>query len=66
VLVALSPLLASNAAFFIVFGIFVIALLVLVVVTSVWVIRRDKAGRAAWLERQSSDQDEQQAGPSDG
>ena len=48
----LQPALASDAAFFAIFGVFVAAMLVLVVVVLVWAIRRDKAGRAAWLQRQ--------------
>jgi hypothetical protein len=42
---------ASNVAFFVLFGIFVIAMVVLTFITLRWVIRRDKAGRQAWLER---------------
>ncbi len=51
--VALVPLAsASNAAFYTIFGIFVAAMLVLVVIILVWAIRHDVAGRAAWRERQ--------------
>ncbi len=44
-------LLAVNAAFAIVFGVFVAALLVLVVITITWAVRRDRPGRAAWRQR---------------
>ena len=43
---------ASNAAFYTIFGIFVAAMLVLIVIILVWAIRHDIAGRAAWRERQ--------------
>jgi hypothetical protein len=49
----LRPLLAANdVAFAVLFGIFVVALLTLVVIVAIWVIRRDRQGRAAWLQRQ--------------
>jgi hypothetical protein len=48
------PLLASDATFFVLFGIFVVALVVLIVLTLAWTFRRDRAGRAAWRERQLS------------
>jgi hypothetical protein len=44
-------MLASNVPFDILFGIFVLALLVLVVIVLTWAIRRDRAGRAAWVQR---------------
>jgi hypothetical protein len=51
--VALVPLAsASNAALYTIFGIFVAAMLVLIVIILVWAIRHDIAGRAAWRERQ--------------
>jgi hypothetical protein len=49
--VALTPTLATNAAFFVVFAVFVVALLVLAVVATTWAIRHDQAGRKAWLQR---------------
>ncbi len=49
--VALTPTLATNAAFAVVFAVFVVALLVLVVVAATWAVRHDKAGRQAWLQR---------------
>lgn len=45
-------LVAAGAAFDAVFGVFVAALVVLAVVTMRWAVRRDRAGRASWLERQ--------------
>jgi hypothetical protein len=47
-----APLMAVNAGFVVLFAIFVVALLVLIVVTLTWAIRRDRAGRAAWRQRQ--------------
>jgi hypothetical protein len=46
---------SSDTAFFTLFGIFVVATLVLSVITLRWAIRRDKAGRAAWRARQQGD-----------
>ena len=43
---------AGNTAFFVIFGLFVVAMLVLVVVVVLWAVRHDMAGRAAWRERQ--------------
>jgi hypothetical protein len=48
-----APLLASNVAFGVIFGIFVVALVVLIVITLTCAIRRDKAGRVAWRQRQA-------------
>jgi hypothetical protein len=48
----LLPLLGSDAAFGVIFGIFVLALLALVVIVLRWAFRHDKAGRAAWRQRQ--------------
>jgi uncharacterized membrane protein len=48
-----APLLASNVAFAVIFGIFVVALVVLIVITLTWAIRRDRVGRAAWRQRQA-------------
>jgi hypothetical protein len=49
----LRPLLAaSNTAFFVLFGIFVVGMLVLIFLTLRWTIRRDRAGREAWRQRQ--------------
>jgi hypothetical protein len=46
------PLLASDVAFAVLFGIFIVALLVLIVIVLTWSVRRDKQGRAAWRQRQ--------------
>ena len=42
----------ADAAFFVVFGLFVAAFVVLAVVTLRWAVRRDRGGRDEWLERQ--------------
>ena len=52
------PASASNAAFYTIFGIFVAAMLVLIVIILVWAIRHDIAGRAAWRERQEQAADQ--------
>ena len=41
-----------NAAFIVVFSIFVVAFVGLLVYVAVWAIRRDAAGRRRWAERQ--------------
>lgn len=41
----------SNAAFAVVFGIFVVALLILAVVVVTWAIRRDRNGLREWRRR---------------
>jgi hypothetical protein len=46
------PAPATNAAFFVVFGVFVVAMVVLVVIIIVWAVRHDVVGRRAWLNRQ--------------
>jgi Flp pilus assembly protein protease CpaA len=51
---------ASNAAFFTLFAIFVAGMLVLIFLTLRFVIRRDRAGRKAWLERQVERQSQAQ------
>jgi membrane protein implicated in regulation of membrane protease activity len=56
---SLALLLASNVAFSITFGIFVIALAALIVIVLRWAIRRDRTGRVAWRQRQQ----EKMAGP---
>jgi hypothetical protein len=54
--VAFALLLASagNTAFFVIFGIFVVAMLALVVITIMWAVRHDMAGRKAWRTRQEA------------
>jgi len=43
------PLLATDAAFAVVFGIFIVAMLTMIVIVLRWAIR---SGRAAWRQRQ--------------
>ena len=50
-LVLLAPAAASNVAFFVIFGVFVAAMLVLIGIIIVWAVRHDMAGRRAWMER---------------
>jgi hypothetical protein len=50
-LVLLAPAAASNVAFFVIFGVFVAAMLVLIGIIIVWAVRHDMAGRRAWTER---------------
>jgi hypothetical protein len=45
---------AGNTAFFVIFGIFVVALLALVVIVIMWAVRHDMAGRKAWRARQQA------------
>lgn len=45
---------AGNAAFYVVFGIFVVAMVVLAVIVIMWAVRHDMAGRRAWRERQAA------------
>lgn len=42
---------AASAAFYAVFSVFVVAFVVLTVITLSWAVRRDRAGRQAWIER---------------
>lgn len=46
---------ASNVAFDVAFGIFLVALAVLFVVVLTWAIRRDRQGRAAFWQRRVQD-----------
>jgi hypothetical protein len=48
---ALSAWVASDAAFGVVFGVFVAALAVLAFVAIRWGVRRDRPGREAWRRR---------------
>jgi hypothetical protein len=52
---------AGNTAFFVIFGIFVVAMLTLVVIVILWAVRHDVAGRKAWRARQEA----RLQGPSD-
>ena len=47
---------AGNTAFYVIFGVFVVAMLVLIAVVVVWAVRHDIAGRRAWRERQEARQ----------
>jgi hypothetical protein len=50
-----SPFLAEDeVAFAVVFGIFIVALVTMIVIVLVWAIRRDRSGRIAWRQRQQS------------
>ena len=49
--VLLAPATASNVAFFVIFGVFVAAMLVLIGIIIVWAVRHDIAGRKAWMQR---------------
>jgi hypothetical protein len=44
----------ADAAFDAVFGLFVAAFIVLVVVTMRWAVRRDRGGREEWLARRQA------------
>jgi O-antigen/teichoic acid export membrane protein len=50
-LAASSLLAASDAAFGIVFGLFVVAFIALTVLTISWAVRRDRPKREAWRRR---------------
>ena len=45
---------AGNTAFFVIFGIFVVAIIALAVIVIMWAVRHDLAGRKAWRERQEA------------
>ena len=44
--------LATDVAFAVVFGVFVLAFAALAVITIAWAVRRDRPGREAWRRRQ--------------
>ncbi|HVT41567.1 MAG TPA: hypothetical protein VHD39_01185 [Acidimicrobiales bacterium] len=44
----------GNVAFFVIFGLFVVAMVVLVVIVILWAVRHDIAGRRAWRQRQEA------------
>jgi hypothetical protein len=46
---------AGNTAFVVVFGIFVVAMLALVVIVVMWAVRHDMAGRKAWRARREAE-----------
>jgi hypothetical protein len=64
-LVLLAPAAASNVAFFVIFGVFVAAMLVLIAIILVWAIRHDIAGRRAWMERRQQGVQGRQNPPGD-
>jgi len=45
---------AGNTAFFVIFGVFVVALIALAVIVIMWAVRHDLAGRQAWRARQEA------------
>jgi uncharacterized membrane protein YdbT with pleckstrin-like domain len=47
-----TPIMATNAAFFVVFGIFVVAIVALAVFIVVWAVRHDMAGWKVWRKKQ--------------
>jgi hypothetical protein len=47
-----SPMLATNTAFAVVFGVFVVAFVVLIVLTIRWAVRHDMAGWKIWRKEQ--------------
>jgi hypothetical protein len=49
-----SLLASDSVAFGVIFGIFLVALLVLIVIVLRWAIRRDRQGRELWKQRQAS------------
>ncbi len=55
---AVAPLLSTSSpadvAFYVVFGVFVVAIVVLAVIVIVWAVRHDVAGRQAWRARQEA------------
>jgi hypothetical protein len=52
---------SDSVAFAVIFGIFVAALLVMIVIVLRWAVRRDRTGRAQWRQRQTG-----RASPPDG
>ena len=54
---------AGNTAFFVIFGIFVVAMLALAVIVVVWAVRHDLAGREALARRQKSEVPARPPGP---
>jgi hypothetical protein len=56
-------LLATNVAFYVVFGLFVVAMMVLTVIVVVWAVRHDMTGWKAWRQRQEAAALAQQARP---
>jgi uncharacterized membrane protein YdbT with pleckstrin-like domain len=51
-LALVTPIVATNVAFFVVFGIFVVAIVALAVFIVVWAVRHDMAGWKIWRGQQ--------------
>jgi len=45
---------ATDAVFIAIFGVFIVAMVALIVIVLVWAVRHDLAGREAWRQRQES------------
>jgi hypothetical protein len=45
---------AGNTAFYVIFAIFVVAMIALAVIVIMWAVRHDLAGRQAWRARQEA------------
>jgi hypothetical protein len=56
-------MLATNTAFYVVFGIFVVAMVVLAVIIVIWAVRHDMTGWKAFRQRQEAAALAQQARP---
>ncbi len=54
---------AGNTAFYVIFGVFVVAMVALVVIVIMWAVRHDIAGRAAWRARQEERAQQPPGGP---
>ena len=50
---------ATNTAFFAIFGLFVVGMVVLAVIVVLWAVRHDIAGRKAWRQRQEAQEQRQ-------
>jgi len=51
-----SPLLATNPAFYVIFGAFVVAMVILIALIIRWAIRHDMAGWKTWRKEQEAAQ----------
>jgi hypothetical protein len=47
-----TPIVATNVAFFVVFGLFVVAFVTLMVIVIMWAVRHDMTGWKLWRQRQ--------------
>jgi hypothetical protein len=56
------PTMAASAAFYAVFSVFVVAFVVLTVITLSWAVRRDRAGRQAWVQRRRAQSEAPEGG----